>query len=70
VVSEVVVVDDAPPAVRLVVVGARKSSDEPGRMKEETASSNWTLVMRPTPPAISLQDRLTFTYTCIFRSTF
>jgi hypothetical protein len=32
VVSEVVMVDDAPPAVRLVV-GARKSSDEPGRMK-------------------------------------
>jgi hypothetical protein len=69
VVSEVVVVDIAPPAVRLVV-GARKSSDEPGKMKEETAFSNWTLVMRPTPPAISLQDRLTFTYTCIFRSTF
>jgi hypothetical protein len=33
VVSEVVVVDDAPPLVRLVVVGARKSSDEPGRTK-------------------------------------
>jgi hypothetical protein len=32
VVSEVVVVNDAPPAVRLVV-GARKSSDGPGRTK-------------------------------------
>jgi hypothetical protein len=36
VVSEVVMVDDAPPLVRLVVVGARKSSDEPGRRKRHS----------------------------------
>jgi hypothetical protein len=49
VVSEVVVVSDAPPLVRLVVVGARKSSDEPGRTRRHSDPGDAIYTARDKP---------------------
>ena len=53
-VSEVVVVDDAPPLVRLVVVGARKSSDEPGRTRPHSDPGDSIYTARDKPKIIVL----------------
>jgi hypothetical protein len=55
VVSEVVVVvDDAPPLARLVVVGARKSSDEPGRMRRHSDPGDAIYTARDKPGSLAL----------------
>lgn len=53
-VGEVVVVDDAPPLLRLVVVvGARKSSDEPGRTSRHSDPGDAIHTARDKPPTDS-----------------
>lgn len=49
-------VDDAPPLVRLVVVGARKSSDEPGKTRPHSDPGNAIYTARDKPPTDSNLD--------------